>query len=50
MLLSKRTRNKMVLTAAELEAYERDGYVIPSDFRVPEDELKLIEQKHNALL
>ena len=40
----------MALSAEELEAYARDGYVIPHNFRLSEKDLKLIERKHAALL
>eukprot|EP00035_Acanthoeca_spectabilis_P014505 m.278255 g.278255 ORF g.278255 m.278255 type:complete len:223 (+) comp16154_c1_seq14:353-1021(+) len=38
------------LTAAEVAQYHRDGYVIPSGFRLPQSPLDRIVQAHNALL
>ena len=39
----------MLLSKLQLEQYENDGYVIP-DFKMPEDLLKKIEERHDKLL
>ena len=40
--------NKL-LSKLQIEQYENDGYVVP-DFKMPEDTLKKIEERHDELL
>ncbi|GIS10725.1 MAG: hypothetical protein CM15mP114_15070 [Alphaproteobacteria bacterium] len=38
-----------MLSKLQIEQYENDGYVVP-DFKMPEDTLKKIEERHDELL
>lgn len=38
------------LSEAELAQYERDGYVIPADFRLPTDLLERLSEHHRNLV
>ena len=39
-----------MLTAEEVERYQRDGYVVPEAFRLPAPVLDSIKARHAALL
>ena len=38
-----------MLSKLQIEQYENDGYVVP-DFKMPEDILNKIEERHDELL